>query len=565
MRVAADGSSRRGGARRSVHLGVTLLASVLLVAGCTGDADPGPEPDAPAAGPLTEVPLARTGGTLRVGLAGDPATLDPRFVVDDEGELLVGALFEPLVRVDVRGRLLPGVARSWDVDEDGRVLTFTLREATFHDGSPVTADDFARTFRRIADATAEPVSFLAYLLEPIEGSDEALEGGELTGVEAVDDATLRITLREPNPRFLLTLADPSLVPTPPAADDDPAGYAAAPVGNGPFQLAEEPEPGAFVRLAAVADHHRRPALDEVVFQIYPQDPSRERQWQDLEDGLLQVADLGPERRDEAVERYGRSNDGRTGPGVLAAPTATLYLLGFDLTRPPYDDEDVRRAISQSIDREELAAEVFGGAARPADRLVPPGVPGSQPGVCDHCRTDPEGAAALLEDAEVNLDGALTLSHNTSPVHAEVAERVATAVADALGVEVEIVDFDLDEYVPTVRRGDAPWFRLGWDVNAPDPGAYLEPLFHSRNVGLDNLTRFADDDVDELLDEARAAPTTELAQAAHREAERRILEQVPVAPLLFEERVKVVVPGVEGLIWDATGRVDFARVRLVPTD
>lgn len=544
---------------------VALSVVALALLGCTsGDGD---EPADPSdVEPIETAPTTPSGGTLRIGLPADPATLDPRFVGDDEGELLVGALFEPLLRVDVRGRPTPGAARSWEISEDGTVFTFALREATFHDGTPVTAADFVRSFARIADLEAEPPSPLSFLLEPIEGSAAAADGDGLSGVEALDERTLRITVDEPAPRFLLTLADPSLVPVPEAADEDEASFATAPIGNGPFALAEEPEPGAFVRMTRFDDHHRRPFLDEVVFQVYPDDPARDRQWADLEDGLLQVADVGAEHRDEAVERYGTSTDGRTGPGVLDGTTATVYLLGFDLTRPPFDDEAVRRAISQSIDREALADEVFAGSRQPADRIVPPGIAGSQSGACDHCRTDPEGAAALLADAEVDLgDEPLVFTFNTSGVHEAVGEAVAGDVAEALDVAVEIEDLDLDEFVLTVRRGDAPWFRLGWDVNAPDPGAYLEPLFHSRNVGLDNLTRYADEETDELLDQARAAPTIAESQAAYRAAEQRILDAVAVVPLLLEEEAKVVTPGVEGLIWDATGRVDLARVRLVDID
>lgn len=542
-----------------------LLAVVTVAVGCTdGGSDPPGGGPTSSEGPSDEVPSASGGGTLRVALPGDPATLDPRFVADDQGELLVGALFEPLVRLGPGGAVLPGAATSWEVDDEGRTFTFTLREAAFHDGEPVTADDFVRSFRRIADATAEPPSFLGFLLEPVAGADAAAEGGVLSGVEAVDASTLRITLDGPHPRFLLTLADPSLVPVPASADDDLEAFGQAPVGNGPFALAEAPEPGGFVRLAAVADHHRRPSLDEVLFSIYPDDADRERQWQDLEDGLLQVAALPPARRDEAVERFGRSSDGRSGPGVIDGESSSVYVLGFDLTRAPYDDEVVRRALSQSLDRDRLVDEVFDGGAVAADRFLPPSLPASQPGTCDHCRTDPEGAAALLEDAGIDLTDAppLVVTHNRSARHAAVAEQVAADVRDALGLEVEVEELPLSEYVPTVRRGDAPWFRLGWDANAPDPDAYLEPLFHSRNVGLDNLTRYEDEETDALLDAARAASTSVDAQTAYRDAERRILDAVAVVPLVFERVDVVVTDDVEGLVWDATGRVDLARVRLV---
>ena len=132
-------------------------------------ADPGVAPDG-------------RGGTLRSGLDLDPASIDPRFVADAEGELVVGALFEPLVVLDERDEPVPGAAQRFEVLDDGRRFVFHLRRATFHDGTPVTAEDFVRTFTRLLDGTATPPSYLGYLLEDVAGATEALvHGGPVGG------------------------------------------------------------------------------------------------------------------------------------------------------------------------------------------------------------------------------------------------------------------------------------------------------------------------------------------------------------------------------------------------
>ncbi|MTV26061.1 ABC transporter substrate-binding protein [Nitriliruptoraceae bacterium ZYF776] len=551
-------------ARRPVPVGRHLVAAVVVSASlvaCTGSAAPGePPPDPPAAAPDADQDTAPSRGTLRIGLADDPRSIDPRFVADEEGELVVGAVFEPLVRLVERDRLVAGAARTWEVDEEGRRFTFTLREATFHDGSPVTARDVVRTFSRIADGTAEPRSPLVHLVEPIVGSARAdREGGRLRGVRALDDRTVQIELQEPDPRYLLTLADPALAPTPAAADEAPAAFAVQPIGNGPFRMAEPREVGAFVRLTRVADHHRAPRVDEVVFQVYPDDPDRERQWRDLNEGLLQVADLGPDRLEEARASFGTSADGQRGPGVLDAPTSTVALLAFDVSRPPFDDPVVRRAISQSIDRDAIADELLGGTWAAADSLVPPGIPGARPGVCDHCRFDPEGAVALLEDAEVVLPPVLTLTTNRGTTHTAVANRVASDVRAALGAIVRVVPLDLPEFAGEVATGETRWFRLGWDANEPDPGAYLTPLFASGSP--DNVSRFLDEEVDELLAAARAEPDAAASADLYGEVERRLLDDAVVIPLLVDRRMRVVTNDVRGLEFSPAGRVDLARVTL----
>lgn len=544
--------------------GSLLALALLLLTSCTGvGAERQPESGAPS-GEATEAEAvgdgeSRAGGTLRVGLSVAPATIDPRFIADAQGELIVNAVFEPLVRLDAQQRVVPAAARDWSREDGGRVWTFELREAEFHDGTPVAAEDFARTFRRIADGTAERPSFLAYLLEPVEGFTAAQERGEpLAGVEVVDDRTLRLHLSRPEPGFVRTLAHPSLVPVPEAAEETPEAYARQPVGNGPFAVAEPVESGGFVRLSGREDHPAQPRLDAVVFQVYADESAQ--QLDDLLDGQLHVADVVAGRLEEAIERVGRSADGYRGPGLLSGLTSTVYLYGFDTTTAPYDDPRVRRAVSLSIDRERLSEEVFGGAREPADAIVPPPIPGSQPGICGHCRHAPEEARALLAESGAALEE-ITLTYNRGPTHAAIAEEMAADIEAALDVAVDLQGADLGPFLRTVRSSEAPVFRLGLDADTPDAGAYLHPLLHSSMIGLENLTRFADDDVDALLERARRTTDDEEAVELWREAERRALAQAAVVPLLNYRINRVVADGVRDLYWSPFGRVDLARVWL----
>lgn len=545
------------------------LAGVLvlgfLLASCTSGPDE-TEESSPTASPP---PVADTpdedddeiGGTLRIGLGVDPMSIDPRFVVDDEGELIVDALFDPLVRVDQRMRVVPAAAEGWEISDDGREFTFTLREATFHDGTPVTAEDFQRTFERLADATVEPASFLSHLLEPLEGFEQAAEGEGFAGVEVVDDRTLRLHLRDPQPAFLTVLSDPSLVPLPPDADDDPEAFGDEPIGNGPFLMAEPRDPGAFLRLSAFEEHPEPPLLDEVLFQIYPEDSDRTQRWQDLVDGQLHLSQVPPEHADDAVELFGRSPDGYRGPGYLDGITTTVYLYGFDTSREPYDDPLVRRALSLAIDRDALAEDVMQGTRAAATSLVPPPMPGSA-ATCEHCRHDPTEAAALLAEAEIELES-LTLTHNRGRTHAAIAERMAGDIEAALDVDVDLAARDLQPFIQAVRRGDVPVFRLGWSANEPDASALLYPLFHSSQVGLDNLTRYEDEQVDELLELARSSPDRSIALGANREAERAILEDAPALPLLWYRHTHAVAPAVQDLYYSPLGRLDLPRIWIDP--
>lgn len=567
------------------------VALALVAVACTGtEVTAPPEPDGVAAEAVEPLePLERPedgGGTLRIGLSTDPASLDPRFLSDGSGELIVDSLFDPLVRTDADGRVVPAAAERWEVSDDGDEFTFHLREASFHDGTPVTAGDFARTFNRIADGTADPASFLAYLLTPVAGAAEAqASGAPLSGIEVVDASTLRIRLAEPEPAFLVALSHPSLVPVPVVADEDLAAFASQPVGNGPFAMAGPREPGAFVRLSRFADHPEPPLLDEVVLTVYSDAQGLERQWSDLVEGQLHVADLDPQRREEAVEAFGASPDGYQGPGVLDGITSPVYLYGFDTTAAPFDDVRIRRALSLAIDREALAEEVMRGTRAAATSLVPPPLPGSTEGACEYCRHDPAAAAELLAEARAGLGAAdeisgadetdtdvpepgpvldrLTLSHTRGDTHAAIAERMATDIESALGIEVDFQAQELQAFIQAVRAGELPVFRLGWEVTVPDPGAYLHPLFDSSQVGLDNLSRYTEPEVDELLDLARQADSDRRRLAGYRLAEARILEDMPVLPLLWYRHSTVVDPEVRDLVYSPFGHMNLDEVWLDP--
>lgn len=614
--------------RRSRLGWAAVLVAAALLGSCTSGVDVDEEgpPGAdlqPAVPPPADAEGRVRGGTLRVGLLVDPVSIDPRFVVDDEGELLVDALFEPLVRIDAGGEVEPAAARRWDIEDDGRRFTFHLREASFHDGTPVTAADFVRTLDHIADVTAQPPSYLAYLLADVVGIERSQsEGGGIAGVTAEDDTTLTIELRGPQPGFLRTLADPSLVPTPPAATDDPAAYAQQPIGNGPFAMAGPREPGAFLRLVRADGYHDPALLDEVLFTLYDAAADDDTQWNDLLEGQLHLAQLAPTRREEAIERFGWSRDGYTGPGVLRGVRSPVYLYGFDTTRAPFDDPRLRRAISLSIDRAALAQEVAEGTRLPATSLVPPSIPGAQPGRCSACVHDPDAARELLDEVVVELlagdtedpdqagvaddepdaavdepaadpdgegdadaaaddpaadqdgeedpdadvappptaaevIGGITLYYNRGILHGAIAERMAADIGAALDLEAEFQAQDLAPFIRGVRRGELPVFRHGWDVTEPSVGAYLYPMFHSSEVGRDNLTRFEDEQVDALLDQARASADPGERRRVLQEAERRVLDVLPAIPVLWYRHDAVIRPEVRDLTYTAMGRLSLA--------
>jgi oligopeptide transport system substrate-binding protein len=158
---------------------------------------------------------------------------------------------------------------------------------------------------------------------------------------------------------------------------------------------------------------------------------------------------------------------------------------------------------------------------------------------------------------------MTLIHTRGDTHAAIAERMAADISAALDIEVDFQARDLQMFVQSVRGGEVPVFRLGWEVAVPDPGAYLRPLFDSSQVGLDNLSRYTEPEVDALLDAARRAAGDRQRLAAYRAAETRILEDMPVLPLLWYRHSSVVASEVQDLVYSPLGRMNLAEAWLDP--
>jgi ABC-type transport system substrate-binding protein len=592
--------------RRAHPLAVVLLLALLAHACAREDA---PSPSGPSDGPPgTSGPVVeRPATTIRVGLGRDPFSIDPRTLGDDEGELVVRALFDGLVDVSPDGAVVPAAAR-WTVEDDGLTYRFLLREDRFHDGSPVTAEHHADALLAVLDPERAP-RFREELLLTVRGAtapmsdasgdatdvapdgtgdgadaeapsdpsrvpgstapaeglrwglpDEVLRAG---GIEVLGPRELLIRLERPDPRFLFRLADPALVPLPRLAVDDPARFALQPIGNGPFRMVGPREPGAFIRLAASPDHPRPPGVDSLVLQVYDGDVDRSQRWDDLTAGRLQITAVPTARRDDAVERYGRPVLPGSGPGLHDAPLASLYAYGFVLDVAPYDDLDLRRAISAAIDRDALALALAPASVEAATSILPPSVPGSAQ-LCAHCRRDVDLAREAVERWRGRLpegsgEPRIVLHYPRGAAHVTIAERVAADLEDVLDLEVRLQARDFGTLVRAVVAGEAGLFRYGLRPELGGRAAALSLLDpHFRTGSPAGWVRWPDEATDAVLD----AWTPVTPPERLRDVEAAVLEAAAVVPLLWTRADLVVHPDVAGFRMDATGRwwPELVRVR-----
>lgn len=529
------------------------LAAVALLAGCDPAADvPSVTGSEAAPSTMASSPAAAGGGTLRWAIR-DPAGITPATGTDDAGLLVVDALFDSLTAVDAEGGIHPRAAVRWRALDDGRRWRFTLRRGgRFHDGSRVTARDFLTSW-----ATTVDQGRTGGQLQDVIGYDAVRQGraDTLAGVRAIDELTLEVRLRRPAMDLPAVVAHPTLGPVP--ADARPARrrFAAQPVGNGPYRMPERRGPD-FIRVERF-DRWRNGARErsaqrvrEILFRAL--DPNAA--YVAFQQGRIDVAGVPAGALQQALRTYGPA-DGPGGAGVVDGPTPDLYFLGLRVDRPPFDDVEVRRALSRAIDRQALADAQGDLALDPARRIVPAAVPDRGPVSCDSCLHLPSLAAAAFAQAGVTE---LTLVIDAGGGHDRVARAVQSDLA-AVGVDLAIEELPFEEYLARLAAGDLGLYRFGWQAQYPTPGAALEPVVGSgapaeAGDGA-NYGGYASDAVDDLLAAAGRAADPSRRRELWAAAEAQALADQAIIPLLGFRQRTVVSTRVRGLQvgpwWSAT--------------
>ncbi|MDQ3958103.1 MAG: ABC transporter substrate-binding protein [Actinomycetota bacterium] len=544
---------------------VAVLAAIVLAAACTDGDEAGEGPSSSARGSQdgTSPGADGSGGGASPTVPGgftdeddvltvaskEPATLDPMRIQDPGSVLVARQLFEGLTRWDpAQEKVLPATAESWTAADGGRTYTFRLRPGeTFHDGSPVTARDFTFAFDRVAKKSN--ASDLAYTLERVEGFDQVNGLGEsdhLSGLQAIDDLTLRIRLTEPFRGFPAVLTHPGLVPLPAPAVRDYDAFLAAPVGNGPFRMAEPWAPGAPVILRAYDDALDPPELDGIRFVP---SPDAAASWPLFVGEGLDVAEV-PSGQFEAARRAFGDQGYR--------PFLAGYYFGLNLRSDQLDSITVRKAVSRAIDRREIATEVYKGNMELPRGIVPAGMPGFHENIClTLCRYSPEIARGLVRRIPP-ARRRISIQFNREDPHGQVA-RLVKEDLESVGLRVSVEGYGFPEYLRLLREGKQSAYRLGWIAEYPEADVFLSSLFESDSP--DNHSGFASDRVDALLERAHRTASDQVRVQHYIEAEKAILRRLPVVPIGSFVTHWVAQPRVEDIEFDVMGGFDAARISL----
>jgi len=454
-------------------------------------------------------PAAAGTGSLTIGKALEPVGLDPALVTAAASFELIAVVYDGLVRLDEAYQPQPGLAESWETPDD-TTFVFHLRPGvTFHNGQPLTADDVKFSFERIVNPdTASP---WASQFEPIQA------------IEVVDPQTVRFVLKQPYGPLLATLAATYAVIVPQAEVTARGDLQQTMIGTGPFML-KEMQADTQITLAANPTYWEAgmPKLAEVIYRILPDEAARLAAIRTGEVGLTPLTD---------TTSVGLADES-DGVSVVTFETTDYYLLGINCQKAPYDNPQVRRALSLAVDRQALLDAVFFGQGSLTGSVVPTlGDWGADPATLPYFGPDPEQAKALL--AEAGVGAGMTMTILTSPLYPEFNNiaLVLQQQLEAVGIAVQLDQVEFGTFVERWRARDFETF-VSFNGSGNDPDRALYPVFHTG--GSVNAFQFSEPELDTLLEEGRTTLDAARRHEIYQEVQQRVADAAPA--LFFATRV-----------------------------
>lgn len=460
--------------------------------------------------------------SIRLAVAGDASTLDPRYATDATSARVNRLIYARLVDFDPQGRVQSALA-GWEVLEPTR-YRFRLGEQgrRFHDGSWLSSRDVKATYD--------------FVLDPANGSPHRASLALIDRIEVVDDDRIDFFLKRPDPLFPGYLVIGIL---PERIARLPKDVPLEPIGSGPMVFLERPEPGR-VRLQRT--------LDGRIIEIMRVADATVRvlKLKRGEVDLLQN-DLPAElvtylSRDPTIQ-------------VRRSVGTNFAYLGFNLMDKDTGKVEVRQAIAHAINREAIIKYLLDEGARPAAALLPPDHWAGHPELKSRAY-DPERARMLLSQAGYSAGNPLHITYKTSNDALRI--RLATVLQDQLaqvGIQVELKTYDWGTFYGDIKEGRFQMFSLAWvGIKTPDIFRYVYHSSAAPPAGA-NRGRFNDLVADTLIEAAESVSDLGDQAILYRALQERIAQQLPYVPLWYEDQVFAMRDGIDGYTLTSDGNYD----------
>jgi peptide/nickel transport system substrate-binding protein len=453
---------------------------------------------------------------LEIATDQSPVGLDPHVATSFATQLITSTVYEGLTAVDAGLHVVPALAQSWTVSDDGRTYLFQLRPgAVFHNGRALTPADVVASVNRVRD--------------PKTGSPYASRFTSVTSVEQGGDSAVRFTLAQPSAPFLAQLA--SLVIVPPEAVAELARH---PVGTGPFMF-HEWVPDTFIALDRNPAYWEkgRPLLTGLKFDIVPEAATRQIGLQSGTYSMVPSVDAA------TVTAF----KGQTRVKVMKTRDLAYSLIGLNASRPPFDKPEVREAVNLAVDRGQIVDAAYYGEAVPAGPLSPALTDWALPITDFPCyHSDPAQARKLLQDAGLQLPVKVTLNVLGSLQQVVDVAQVVQAQMNKAGFDVTLNVQEQGRFIQDWRAGNFQAF-ASLNSGGIDPDDYFGRTFATG--GATNVFKYSDPSLDKLLADARASQDPTERKRLYDEAQRMLACRGPAVHLAYGTLFTAVRADVQG--------------------
>ncbi|MFO1323079.1 MAG: ABC transporter substrate-binding protein [Burkholderiales bacterium] len=489
---------------------VQFVASLAIVLSCVA---PWPSPAAAQQSP-------KMGGTLRYGTVTEVASLDPHVYSGSAWKVLIEAIYSPLVGYDTKGRIVPRIAERWETPDAKTTIFHLRRGVTFHDGTPLTAEDVKFSLERI--------------LDPKNGATLRTNLAGVT-VSVTGPNTVKVETAEPNATLLSVLALPEAAIVSKKWIDAGPNVKVQANGTGPFVLkAYEPSvravleknPGYFIK--------GQPYLNAVEFRMIKSDDARVNA---LRTNAVDMIDFVPWKDIDTLKRA---------PNIVVDSSGGAFMnLWFNATKKPFSDVRVRQAFAYAIDRDAIAKAAFFGHGTPIEG--PPTTPDSPYYNKDLAKTykyDPARAKALLAAAGYpnGFDFEFLVFQGLG-IYTSTAQIVQANLKDVgINAKIQLVEFaDLLDRKNKANY-DAMIYGVSMKLTDPDVYAYYlgaDSTYWAKPIG------YRDEVLEKLLTAGRSTVDVDSRKVIYKKVEQRVMDTSPWVFINFREQAQAYNKKVHG--------------------
>ncbi|WP_080848823.1 peptide ABC transporter substrate-binding protein [Cytobacillus gottheilii] len=523
---------------------------VFVLAACTANENAGNETEQPD-GEDTETAEK----VLYLNNGQEPTSFDPPIGFDSVSWQALNNLMEGLTRLGKNHEPEAAIAEKWDLSDDGKTYTFHIREnAKWSNGDDVTAGDFVFAWKRLLNPeTGSPAAFLGYFIEGGEAFNNGEGSADDVAVKAVDEKTFEVTLISPQEYFLSVISNPAFFPVnEKVATENPEWFAEAEtfVGNGPFNLAEWDHDSHF--LMEKNDQYwdaENVKLDKVHWAMVD---DTNTEYQMFQAGDLDTSDVPA---DLSEQLFGEGK-------VEVVDQAGDYFYRFNVTKEPFQNENIRKAFAMAVDQKQIVDFVTKGQEKPAYGFVSYGFTDPSGNdfretAGDLVKTDAEEAKKLLaqgmEEEGYDTLPEVTLTYSTSDAHKKIAETLQQMFKDNLGVDVQLANMEWNVFAEEQSALKFQLSRSSFLADYADPINFLENFQTGHSM---NRTGWSNAEYDQLIQDAKNEADEAARYDMMYEAETILMDEMPIIPIHFYNQVFMQNEGVSGIVRHPVGYMEL---------